>query len=258
MIQKIFALLLSIALVSCGTIEEEIMLEADGSGLYEVKTDVIPMAVDMAVTMTKMFASFDTTLVLDDDSLRTAMLDEIWEDFGDEVVDSIIDVSTMLPDSVLNKGDNRTYYDKMTLYMRGSRAEGHMYFGLEYPFTSQEDLQNFMTFFEELQKQNNENDLEGPLGALSNIASTVTITADAQSWRRKTVYSGTTENTSGMPAMDALMGKMKYITTINTKKKIKSVKGENLKSADDYQVVFEYDLTAIMNGEANTDIEITF
>ena len=245
-------------LASCGTIEEEILIEADGSGIYEIKTDIIPMTVEMTVTMTKMFAAMDTTEVIDEDSLRTAVLNEVWKDFGDGEIDSIIDVTKEVPDSILNKGNNRYYYEKMTVYMRGSKQQGHLYMGIQYPFTNGEDLQGFMAFFQELQKQGNQSGQSDPMSKMTSVGSTVTFNASKNSWSRSTVYHNPLDPEQDFGPMDAMFANAKYITVVKTKKKIKEAKGNYIKSVDDYQVVFEYDLVEAMSGQLDTDFEIIF
>lgn len=258
MMKKFLALFAFAGLVSCGTIEEEIMLEADGSGVYEIKTDIIPMTVEMTVTMTKMFAAMDTTNTIDEDSLRAAVLDEVWKDFGDGEIDSIIDITSEVPDSILNKGNNRMYYEKMNVYMRGSREAGHMYMGMQYPFTSDEDLQGFMAFFEKLQQEGNQAEQSNPMSKIGNVRSTVTFKSNKNSWSRATVYHNPMDSEEDLGPMDAMFAKSSYITVVKTKRKIKEVKGNYIKRIDDYQVVFEYNLVEAMSGQINTDFEIIF
>ncbi len=258
MIRNFLAILALVGLASCGNVVEEINIEADGSGTYEIKTDIVPATVNMAVTFTKMFAAMDTTKTINEDSLRTAILEEVWADFGDEEVDSVIDVMSQIPDSTLNKGDNRKYAEKITMFMKGSREKGYMNMGMQYPFANGEDLQDFMAFFEQLQKDSSKNQKKSPIGELGDVRSTTTITQNKKTFARATVYHNPAEETEDLNGLKEMMGDGKYITVVNTKRKIKTVKGNYIKSVADYKVVFEYDFIPAFTGQIDTDFEIIF
>lgn len=258
MIKNLVAILALVGLASCGNVVEEINLDADGSGTYEIKTDIIPATVNMAVTFTKMFAAMDTTHVLNEDSLRTAVTEEVWADFGDAEIDSVIDFKNEIPDSILNEGDNRKYAEKMTMFMKGSRAKGYVDMGLRYPFVSGEDLQDFMAFFERVQEGQSKNAKGNPLGELGDLRSTTTINQSNKSFARTTIYHNPADESEDMGKFKEMFGDGKFLTIVNTKRKIKKVNGDHVKSVEDYRVTFEYEFMPAMTGQLNTDFEIIF
>lgn len=49
-----------------------------------------------------------------------------------------------------------------------------------------------------------------------------------------------------------------YQTVVNTDRKIKKVKGENIVIQEDYKLVFEYPFMESIQGSISTDFEILF
>lgn len=258
MIRNFLAILALAGLASCGNVVEEITIEADGTGTYEIKTDIIPATVNMAVTMTKMFSSIDSTKTLNEDSLQMAVLEEVWADFGDEEIDSTLDVMSQMPDSLLKTDADRKYAEGMNMFMRGSRDKGYMNMGVEYAFADAEDFQGFMEFWERLQASSGNQQTGSPLDDLGDMRSKVEIVQTSNSFSRKTEYLNPIEDDSELEGMAELLGDGKYITVVKTKRKIKKVNGEHIKDIDDYSVTFEYPFVDAFSGALNTDFEIIF
>ena len=248
---------IGLLLASCGNWVEEINLEEDGSGSYKVYTDIIPSSVQMATEMTMMFAAMDTTKTIDKDSLRLAVTEKVWEDFPDEI-DSVIDLASEMPDSILNYKDNKKYLDKMTGFMTGGRDKGYVNMGVDYGFENQEDLMGFLKFFETVQESQSSNSSKSPMDDLTKTKAHAEYDISTKKFTRKVTYENPQTDLSDQSEFEKLFGKGKYITVINTKRKIKTAKGDHLKEVSDYKVVFEYDFLPALTGGLNTNFEIIF
>lgn len=252
----VFFILLGLA--SCGNIVEEINLEKDGSGSYEVKTDIIPATVNMTVTFTKMFAAMDTTNVIDVDSLTAAVQEKVWEDFGDGEVDSIIDMANEIPDSLKDDPEYLAFVERVNVFMRGSKEKGYMNMGMEFNFTDGDDYQFMLNKFEEIQSSQGDQKTGSPLDDLSSVRSRVTIESDKKHFVRKTEYLNPIESEEEVEGLQEMLGDGKFITVVNTKRKIKKVNAKHIKRVEDYSVTFEYDFIEAFMGRLNTDFEIIF
>jgi hypothetical protein len=244
----------AIGLTSCGNFVEEFTIEEDGSGNYQIYTDVVAGGIEMSVNMAKMFNPEELTPE-QEDSLRREVENSVWEDFPGEI-DSTIDFASEMPDSLLNYGDNRKYAEKMKGFMRGSREKGYIHGGIAYPFSDIDDLKAFEKFMEESQNSNKEAS-SGMFGALSSTNSEANYTLNKKGFSRKVTYI-IPEDDDSLEKMKKMFGEGTYQTVIHTKRKIKKAKGEHLKTQEDYKVVFEYDFFEALSGKLNTDFEIIF
>ena len=248
----------ALALTSCGNYIEEIDLEEDGSGTYQIYTDIIPATVEMTVSMTKMFATMDSTKTIDEDSLRTAMYDEVWADFP-EHVDSVIDMAKELPDSIKNDPAAKPYIENMSGFMRGGKAEGHLYAGVQYEFKSIADLQGFLNFMDKTQEARSAQEARSPFGQLTKVRSKVVYKLQKNEFTRKVTFSqDMTDESESTEEMEALFGKGTMTTIIRTDRKIVTARGVNVQQNGDYEVVIKHDFYEAFLGKVNLDFAILF
>ncbi|MEQ9007508.1 MAG: hypothetical protein RLP12_06470, partial [Ekhidna sp.] len=141
----IYAIIL-LLLCSCANITEEIYLNADGSGKYLVYTDAVSSTRNMMMGM--MSSIYPDA---SEDSLMQVVDAQLWEQFPAEV-DSIIDFSSRVPDSIKNDPAKKKYLDNIEMFMKGSRAKGYLNSGIRYTFSNIDELQGFNDFMSENQE----------------------------------------------------------------------------------------------------------
>lgn len=254
---KLLAALLVSAFLftSCGDIVEEIHLEKNGSGTYEVYTDMIPTAVEMATEMTMKFAgAFDSTKVLDEDSIRAHATEMVWRDFPDQL-DSTYSYSDG-SDSVSGVHDPEGYGDRAKGFMRGGRSVGYMMMGMTFPFDDDDDLTGFSNFAEDVMEADKKVGLKGLSQSKSNVKFTYekkkfaremsTVEKNDLTDEEKMFFDMLTKGASGT-----------YRTVVHTPRKIKEVKGDGIEKIEDYKVTFAYDLKEIVGGKVNMNFDIT-
>lgn len=245
-----------VLLASCGNLIEEMTINEDGSGTYVMKSDVVEGSVNVAFEMAKMFSKLDSTKVLNEDSLRTAILDEVWADFGNEEIDSIM--TGIIPDSLITTDEERKYADAMVMFFRGSREQGQVYMGMEYAFGEMADLQGLFDLMEKKQAESEGQETGTPLDVLQDIKSKASFDWDKKHFSRKTIYEKSEVDETDLDNVADMFGNGQYITIVKTAKRIKSVKGANIQSQTDHSVTFAYPFADWMAGKLNTDFEIIF
>jgi hypothetical protein len=244
---------------ACGNFTEEITIKADGSGDSQMYTDIIPASTNMAMKMAVMFAEMDSTKTLNEDSLRMAIEAEVWEDFP-ESIDSIIDMSNEAPEEV--KSQYPDVLANLNGFMRGSKAEGSLYTGLKYTFNSPSDIEKLYEMIAATQEAEKEEGIPGgnPLDKLSGLDNKYHYTSNEKMFARKVEIEKSKDDVDeeDIEKITEMFGDGSVLTVINTERKIKKVKGANLKSQEDYKVVFEYKFTDMLSGKADMDFEIIF
>ena len=245
---------------ACGNYVEEYSLKSDGSGLYNVYSDVISGSADMGTALAIEFSDEDLTAG-QIDSIKKVVTETIWEQYPGKT-DSIVDLLAVLPDSFLDYKNNRKYAERLVVYLNGSKERGFVNMGAQVSFRNTEDFLEFSEFFERLQNVK----ISGSSGAslVGNFSETKSKTdyvLNEKSFGRSVTFSEVEmddiEPTTGL-MMEVLGKNGTYTTIVHTAKKIMSVTGENVVSQEDYKVVFEYPLSEYLAGELNTDFEIVF
>lgn len=242
-IKFIVILLLS---ASCFSIKEEIFLNADGSGKYLVYTDMIGGSRNMMIGMMQsMNPEADT------DSLMRAIDDQLWQEYP-SVVDSIIDFSDKVPDSIKNDPDKQQFLERMEIFMEGSREKGYMNSGLRFSFKSMDDLEALMKLLDESSK----NSAGGPPMPSTQID----YSFDKNSFSRKALLDAEDEmiNDSSIMAMSAMLKESSWRLIVHLPEKAKKASKEQLVSKDGKDVIYEYDLLKIISGEQTMDMKIEF
>ena len=256
-IKYLIGIVVLLTLLSCGEVTEEIYINEDGSGTYSVSYDMIDGMSKMAVEMAKAFAEMSDEPV-DMDELERGIRDGVWEDFP-AVVDSIIPLETSIPDSVLNDPANKDFFERYSLFMKGSKAEDQMLMGTRYNFSDSENLDEFFVFFQKIQKKSGEGSADDPFGKLMGVETVADYDFSDSQIKRKCILGEPIDIDGEDNAFyQTMFGNLKYRSIVHLPGKAKKVKGDNLVSKKGDVVIFEYDMLEILSGKANTDFQIEY
>ncbi|MEQ6167555.1 hypothetical protein AAOE16_10195 [Ekhidna sp. MALMAid0563] len=234
-------------LFSCANITEEIYLNADGSGQYLVYTDAV------STTRTMMMGMMSSIYPdASEDSLMQVVDAQLWEQFPAEV-DSIIDFSSRVPDSIKNDPAKKKYLDNMEMFMKGSRAEGYLNSGMRYNFNSVEELQGFNDFMSE-----NQNATSGQM-QMDLPQMEVSYSYDGSTFSRTANMGDSFEmSDSTMMVLGSLLQESKSRLILHLPRKAKDVSTDQLVEKTGKDVTYEFDLIKVMTGEQSTDIKVEF
>ena len=237
---------LLLACTGCFSVKEEIYLNADGSGKYMMYTDMIEGSRQMMVSM---MASMDPDA--DVDSLLQAMEDQLWQEYPN-VVDSVIDFSDKVPDSIRNDPEKQKYLDRVEMFMEGSRAKGYMNSGMRFSFESMDDLENLMQLLDETSKNS--------AGSPSIPSTQVDYTFDKKSFSRTASFAAEDDalNDSTVMALGAILKESSWQLIVHLPKNVKKASSEQLLSVEGKDVIYQYDLIKIVTGERSMDMKIDF
>lgn len=251
--------LLSICLLfsGCGEVTEEIYINEDGSGTYTVSYDMIDGMSKMAIEMAKAFSEMSDEPV-DMGELERGIRDGIWEDFPNKV-DSIIPLESSVPDSILHDPANSDFFNRYSLFMKGSKEDDQMLMGTRYEFTDSENLDNFFVFFQKLQKKRGQGGAEDPFGKLMNGETIADYNISGTKVSR-TCKLGEPIDINGEDSKfyQTMFSGLKYRSIVHLPGKVKNVKGENMISKKGNTVVFEYEMLDILSSKAKTDFQISY
>jgi hypothetical protein len=245
---------------ACGNLTEEFTFKSDGSGIYTAYTDIVSGSIDMSTAMAIQYSGKEFSKA-QKDSLKKVVTEKIWEGFPGEI-DSVVDLLSELPDSVIKFGDNKEYSKRTDLFYKGSKKKGYVHAGVTIDFRNGEDFVNFSDYLERIQNTRDENN-EGPslLGSITEIKSDAEYAFEKKSFKRTVKFSDLDmeeiDPTAGL-MMELFSDKGTYRTIVNTVRKISSVKGEYVVLQKENKVVFEYPFKEYMRGDVNTDFEIIF
>lgn len=239
--------ILTFLFCACANITEEIYLNADGSGKYLVYTDAISSTRGMMIGM--MGSIYPEA---SEDSLMQIIDTQIWEQFPAKV-DSIIDYSSRVPDSIKNDPDKQKYLDNLIMFMKGSRVEGYINSGIRYSFSSVKELEQFQEFMNE-----NQSTTGGGMG-LNMPSVKVTYGFDGSSFSRTTIMDELVEmDDSTKMMLTTLLEGSKSRLIIHLPKKAKSVSKNQLVSKEGMDVIYEFDFIMVLNGDQSTDVKVQF
>ena len=204
------SLMLLLVAVSCVNITEEIRLNKDGSGEYLVYSDMVSST---RVMMTEMMGSIYPDA--SDDSIKQLVDEKIWSQFPSKV-DSLIDFSARVPDSVKNDPENQKFLESMQMFMKGGKEEGFLNSGMSYQFTDMEDLQAFQQFLDDNQSPGS--------GGMDLPKTKVQYQYDGKSFSRTTILEEPLEmNDSTVNALKGLLDDSKWRLIVYLPKKAKKV-----------------------------------
>lgn len=236
-----------ILLCSCASITEEIYLNNDGSGEYLVYSDVISSTrTMMAGMMSSIYPDAS------EDSLMQIIDAQIWADMPDEI-DSLIDFSTRVPDSIKNDPDKQKYLERIEMFMKGSRQEGYLNSGMSYKFETVSDLEDFLEFMNE-----NQSATSGGMGMdMPNLK--VKYSYDGNSFSRTTIMDDNLEmSDSTMMMLNTMLEGSKSRLIIHLPGKVKKASKNQLIEKNGKDVIYEFELLKVLNGEQSTDVKVEF
>ena len=241
----------------CSNLTEEITINADGSGEYKAYTDMIPGMREMSMKMMTMFSQMDTTQTINMDSLKMVVEAKVWEEFPNEV-DSLIDFSSQIPDSIKNNPEYAPFVKKAQGYMQGGKEKGYLNMGVRYPFDNFTDLGAFHKFTDKNKSVAGGGRQANALSPLADMKTEVSYSWVKNKITRTTKVIDRPEIDHETMAMLLMMipKDAKVKTIIHLPKPVKSATGDNLSKAEGKMVIFEHPLIGLFSGEANTDFEI--
>jgi len=259
MSQNIVALLAGLVLLcSCGDIVEEIHINEDGSGSYDVSFDMAEGMVGMMREMTIAMSGKEEK-DLDLDSLDTAINEKIWEDFPAEL-DSVIDMSDRIPDSIRQDEKYTHFIEHSKMYMRGAKAKKEMRMGVDYQFKDDKDLNEYFRYLGKLDSQQGGQKGGEGLGGNPLASSDCEYIFSSKSFKRispaQNLIKG--EKKEMKEFFEKMYGKSTYTTVVHLPRDIAKVKGKGVKQKSARTVVFEYPLMDIMAGKEGGAFEVFY
>lgn len=187
-----------------------------------------------------------------EDSLMQVIDAQIWADMPNEV-DSLIDFSSRVPDSIRNDPEKQKYLDRMEMFMRGSREKGYLNSGMSFKFDAVSDLEDFLEFMSDNQSATG----EGMGMDLPNM--NVRYDFDGNSFSRTTLMDENLEvSDSTMMMLQTMLADSKSRLIIHLPKNVKKASKDQLVETKGKDVVYEFDLLKVINGEQTTDVKVDF
>lgn len=267
---------------SCA-IHEEIHLNADESGEYQISVDVFESskaALSSAAMMSAMFKvgfasegeEMDSTAFLDEmQASITKMETEWWEDQIDkDSIGNVVAYLNSLPDSITSKPEFKEIDQKQlkdVVYVeRFNKEEKMAKIGLRFPFKNsdeipakREEIRKFMELSGKSMQPGMDNlGSEGDSGSLDNEFS-------FKKKKLKGAFTSTMKNNAEKKdepkdamdeQFDSMMDGMHWRTTIHFPSEIKEVKGDYLYSQDAKSVEFRYPFMELDNEDGSYDYEV--
>jgi len=187
-----------------------------------------------------------------EDSLMQIIDAQIWEQFP-AVVDSIIDYSSRVPDSIKNDPNKRKYLDNLEMFMEGSREKGYINSGMRFSFSSVKELEQFQEFMSENQAATG-----GGMG-MNMPEVKVQYSFDGSSFSRITIMDELVEmEDSTKMVLNTLLEGSKARLILHLPKKVKKASKDQLFSKDGKDVIYEFDFINVLSGDQSTDIKVEF
>ncbi|MEO1053064.1 MAG: hypothetical protein AAFX87_20690 [Bacteroidota bacterium] len=247
---KLLSLLfLALSLYSCGTLTEEIKINEDGSGEYKAYANLIPgIAEFVKLQISESDPDLDLSKPELNDSLKLMFQEMFWRDLPDEV-DSTLDLSKEIPDSIFSNPEYKDIINKLSGFLRGNKDELELNTGLEYRFDNDKDLTSLFDFL----RQSQVNETQS-----GSIKAYVSIEIKGSKVIRKTkIPKSERLPDSEIEKIEQMVSEGKVRTVVYLPRKVKKVKGDCIVKTEDKVVVIEYNLLEYLKGEVNTDFEIT-
>ena len=242
-------------MTSCQNLTEEITIELDGSGKYQLYSDAIPSMLTVMTTMDSMMAIPDSTGKIVRKS-QAEIEEQIWKDFP-ESIDSTLDIMSELPDSIKNDPEKMAMLEKTRVYMTGGRTKGYMNVGMAYNYDDLEELKVFNGFLSNVLKEGSNSG--SPLGRLEEPEMTSDFIYSDKGFKRIfEVQKKVTFNEQEEGMLQMFVGQGTLTTIVYLPKEAKDVKGDYLKSIKGKTVTFEYPMQKYMRGDIDCSFEVLF
>ncbi len=270
----ILVVLVAFILNACDNMTEEITINEDGTGTYEVYTDMVAGLKASAVMMNMMGNTFQEAAdstgngESEEFDIMKQIEEGFWKDFGDEPVDSLVSFLEQMqeegtvPDSIKNDKKKMALLEKMNMHIWGSKAEDILNTGILLNFNKLDDINEVMDFIDENQNARSLAGGGNPMmsgmgGGLGDMQADTDYKLTKKLFSRKSIFEAPEDmGAEEMAFMKMMFPSSKMKTIVHLPRKVKKVKGDHLVSKDNKTLVFEYDLMDMMMGKVNTDFEI--
>ena len=241
-------------MTSCQNLTEEITIELDGSGKYQLYSDAIASMTTMMVTMDSMMATPDSTGKIVRQS-EAEIAKRVWRDFP-ESIDSTFDIMENVPDSIRNNPEQMAMLEKTRVYMTGEKSKGYMNMGLSYNYDDLKELNIFNGFLTDMLK---ESDNGSPLSGLEEPEMTSDYIYTDKGFKRIfKVQKKVSFDEKEEVMLQMFIGQGTLRTVLYLPKEAKDVKGKYLKSVKGKTVIFEYPMQKYMRGDIDCSFEVIF
>lgn len=236
-----------ISLCSCGDIREEITFNKDGSGTYEVSSDIIPMMEKMMMSTAKLTVKEGEAM--DSAALAAKVEEMVWKDFPGKI-DSVISLESNLTPEMKNDEQTMALLNKTTAYMKGSREEGFIKAGVKFDFESSEEFLSFMNMMEDNSQKSEQN---SPLGKTKTE-----MIVTPKSYIRTVEYIDRPEDDQSGGMALLMLQDMNMLTVLNFPKKIDKVDlvHYDIVEQSDKSVTVKYNIIEAMESDSKSEIRI--
>jgi hypothetical protein len=237
-----FVVASTIALCSCGNIEEDIYIGKSGAGSIEVKSDMLEM--------------FST---MSGGGSQEAVDKKVWGQMPGAAIDSVIDLRAIAEErGQALTDDQKALFDKLTVYLRGSKKSGKLYIGALYPFASIADLNSFSS--NGMKGAAEEESAPGGIPTTLPTSGSRIFTLTANSFSCLDQGINLTKDMDGKEKlmMNQMVKDAELISRIHSKDRIKSASGIGLVSFNDSVATFKYDYNKVMKGKLKQNFVIEF
>lgn len=233
---------------ACGEMKEEIVIEKDGSGTYEMSFDMIPMMRGMMTGFAAMAAEEGEEM--DSTEIAAKVEEMIWKDFQGEV-DTVMDITNRLPPEVTEDPQKMAIASNMEVFMKGGKAQGYLLSGIKYDF---DDAKGLEDFYELYQNEGGKTDPKMQM-LMGNSESEIRITSN--SFYRSYQSTGKSEEID-LNQFNKMFEGVSVTTVFRAPKKIKDVKVKNFEivSRDGNRVTLKYNLMDAMSSGEPVEMEI--
>jgi len=227
---------------------EEISIKADGTGTYEISSDIIPMMRGMMLSFAKM--DLEEGEELDSVELANKVEELVWKDFGDEI-DSVLSLDDRIPPDLKSDPAQMAMIERTTMFMRGGRNKGYLKSGVNYSFENAQDLKDFIKLSEEQTKGDNK------VKMLFGDSETV-LKMTKNSFFRSTTQNQPEKSEEELEDLESMFSDVSILTVINTPKKIKKVKVKTYEIVERKakSVTLQYKIGDILQGNKTSEISI--
>ncbi len=239
--------LVVVGLSSCDNITEEIYLEKDGSGTYEVYADMVPSMTKMAVQMAGLFGNDSTGKALDQDELIADILEDL-----PVKIDSTYSYEKEIDEDIRDSKVYEKYGERMNGFQRGGKDDGYMHMGMRFEFKNLAELTEVMEMMSENQKKGKDGELFSSLGA----SKAEYFYEKGKFWRKCTYDTQEELGSDDLGMLIMLLGDAYVQTVVHMPAKAIEAKGDHLVSNENGKVVYKYSFLDLVNGEVNSDFEI--
>ncbi len=257
----LYLLALVVVFSSCGDINEEMWLNADGSGKLEYSVDLsssLPM-------LQMMSQGIDSTQTGEGGK---EMMDDFFATMGREDVDSTSTFYEMAPDSIKETVEGIEKLKKVSMNMKASAEDEIAIIKLIIDFDNFEEIDELMAMMGEMQGDGGAGGMGGMMGGMGGLDGF--SFGDNQYFTKKFYKRRPMQQDGGSMAdmmgedseaegmMQMMFGNSDYIQTFHFPHKVKSVNISEASIKDNNTVVIERSMLDLMKSSESKEMEVTF